>query len=639
MYEEKEPTQKEVKKQSNKSKRFFQEKSTKNKEKKIKKAKTKEEKKTVEKKEKKIISFKADWVGILVKFGVFLLIAFFVIFTVTKIRNIGAKNTFTDNLEKMKDLSYVYYKVASHRPLGVNEAVEMTLGDMEDANLIKELKVKKDICSKDYSYVSLTKKDDNDNYLLEVYLSCGGSAEKANYDVSYKSSGATEEVTLYELKRTVKATEKYTCPQGYLNAGRNCVGVSTTEVISASPRYKVTPAKDMAARFKAKGYEYEYVDPIVSQSNESYRCSSGYDLIDDKCIKTVEPTYQTDTSYTCPDGSTPAGSRCLYTTSANYSDEQAYCVRGKLINGDSCYVTKDYSVKCITGKKDSNINACYTTYAAAKELSDWLFDSKVKKSINYEPKDTDMVKYEYDYDYNDNTVVYKKYIRKYIKVCDEGDELSGNICKHYDESYEQRYCSGSDYHMSSDNSECYTYVDAKYRTTKGSYKCPNGYYKRGTGSSTSCYKYEPAVKNTTKKPKCVSGYDLTKDNKCVKTVNATKVESKFIYDCPAGYTKSGTGASTKCYKRTTTDSYYYCANSKAQLSGTRCIIPATTSFVSYQCPSGYSLKGDKCYRTKKGDTILATENDITTDRTETIWSKEKEVEGWTWTGNTKTEKE
>ena len=83
--------------------------------------------------------------------------------------------------------------------------------------------------------------------------------------------------------------------------------------------------------------------------------------------------------------------------------------------------------------------------------------------------------------------------------------------------------------------------------------------------------------------------------------------------------------------------YYYCANKNAILNGTRCIIPAKTRSVKYTCPKGYKLSGETCYKETRKENILAEVNDPNVEQTETIWSKEKDVEGWTFTGNTKEE--
>ena len=641
MYEEKEPVKKVKKEKEKKENKFFQKKPLK--EKKVKEVKSQPEKKETSKEKKggvKILSFRADYVSVLIRFGIFLIFAFIVIFIVTKVRNSGNSNTFAENMEKMKEVAYVYYKVPSHRPLSVDEEVVMTLKDMEDASLIKEVKDKDgNVCSKEYSYASLIK-NTNEKYELIVYLSCNGESQTATYDVQFddsSSDSASTSTLLYEQKRTVEVTEQYSCPDGYYHAGRYCISPNNTEVTSATPKYKVTPERNTAARYKASGYEYEYVDPIVVTNEASYKCPSGYTLEGKLCVKEGTVKYRNTTTYSCPNGGTPSGSRCLFTTNANYSDEKAYCKRGTLINNHSCYVTKEYSVRCVTGKKDSTINACYTTYSANEELSDWLFDGKVTYSENYDIDrlETDRRTYEIDEYLDNGKIRYNRYIRKYVKSCDDGDELKGSTCRHYDEAYEQRYCSGSDYHLSSDESECYTYEDARYKDTNGTYSCPDGYRKRGSGSNTTCYKYESATKNVAQTPYCSSGYDLTSEVKCLKTTEATLVEENIEYTCPDGYTKRGNGENTSCYKKTTTDSYYYCTNQDATLEGTRCIIPEKTTFLSYSCPSGYDLSGNQCIKTNVTDRILATENEYPTSSEETIWSKEKELEGWTWTGNTK----
>ena len=644
MYEEKEPVKKEKKVKKEKSKKenkFFQKTP-------LKESKGKEEKEKIEKvssadekkKGLKILSFRADYVSVLIRFGIFLIFAFIVIFIVTKVRNSGDANSFTENMENMKEVAYTYYKVETHRPVSVDEEIVLTLKDLEEASLIKELKDQEgNVCSKEYSYVSLVKTS-SDEYDLIVYLSCGGESQMATYPVSFDDSenhNVSTSTLLYEQKRTIEVNEEYSCPEGYYHAGRYCISTNNTVTVQATPKYKVTPARNSAARYKPTGYEYEYVDPIVSINESSYECPSGYTLSGTSCVKEGTVRYRSSTSYSCPNGGTPSGSRCLFTVSANYSDEKPYCRRGTLINNDSCYVTEEYKVRCVTGKKDSTINACYTTYSASEELSDWLFDGKVTYSEDYDIDRLENERRMYEVDeYLDNGKIrYSRYIRKYIKTCDDGDELKGSTCRHYDEAYEQRYCSDSDYHLASDESECFTYEDARYKETSGIYTCPSGYRKRGSGASSSCYKYESATKNTSQTPYCASGYDLTSNGKCVRTIEATLVEEKVTYSCPEGYTKRGNGASTQCYKKTTTDSYYYCTNSQATLNGTRCVIAEKTTFLGYTYSNGYDLSGNQCIKTDNVERILATENDHTTSREEIIWSKEKELDGWTWTGNTK----
>lgn len=655
MYEEKEPVKK-VKK-TKKSNKFFHDIKLKEKVDKIKEKVSKREKKIPKKlKEKeitpkidktensgktKVIRFKPDFVSILIKFGIFLLIAFIVIFAVTKIRLGSDRKSFADNMEKMKEVSYTYFKAEKNRPSLVEDEIDMSLDDMVKGSLIKELKDKKgNVCSRDYSYVSMTKKSSED-YEMTVYLSCAGEAQTATYNITYPSDNNDDQkdnkTTYYELQRTVTNDETYSCPDGYILKETYCE--KATETIAATPVYKVTPEKNTKASYKSSRSEYEYTDPIITIKENVLKCSRGYTLENGKCIKETSVKYKTRYTYSCPDGGTPSNNRCLFTTNTDYKDTKAYCSKGRLINGDECYVTKDYSFKCLTGKKDSTKHSCYTTYAAKTELSDWLFDSKVKysKSTNVDRLETEKIRYEFDYyDENSKKNVYKKYIRKNVKVCDDDDILSGSTCKHYDGSYIEKYCTG-DYELTSDKKECYTIKDASYRDIKGSYTCPTGYRKKGTGDNASCYKYENATKTGNQTAYCSYGYELTKDNRCLKVESAILVDEENAYSCPEGYLQKKNGKATKCYKKTTTEAYYYCTNSKATLNGDRCIVPSVTKVISLRCPSGYKKSGNQCVKSSNSkDRIKATKKEATST-TEKIWSKEKEMDGWTWTGNIKEE--
>ncbi len=594
---------------------------------------------------KKVVGLKADWVSIFVKFFVFLLIAFLLIFIITKLRNFGNQDTFSNNLEKMREAAYLYYKKEERRPSAVGDSLRMTLKDMVDARLVTDLKEKDTPCSQDFSYVDLTKQD-TEHYDMNVYLTCGGEAREGSYDVTYKSSNSQSSkddsetvatpVTLYEQKRIVTTKNEYSCPSGYVLNGKYCNGVETTVSMSANPVYKVTPRREYQASYKAPGYTYEYIDAISNTQEDSFKCQNGYELVGKKCIRKIDALIRTQDSYECPKGSVREGRYCMYKTNATYNDEIAYCSKGTLINGHECYIKKAYSVKCISGSYDSSVKSCYKTYSASKVLSDWMFDSKVTYSSRTTPRDKDTIRYEYDYEKSNGSIVYKKYIKKYVSTCDDGDELFGNICRHYDQSYIKKYCSGG-YHLNSTETECYTTTEAKYKNTKGTYTCPDGYKKGGSGTSSYCYKYEKGTKKTLEEAYCLKGYDLTSDGECVKVSDATKVEGRVTYTCPDGYLSRGSGASTICYKKTSTESYYYCKNSSLTLEGKLCTSPEKVEFLRYSCPKGYSLSGDMCYRTSKTPAILATKVSEASSRTEKIWSKEKILDGWTWTGKTKQE--
>lgn len=588
----------------------------------------------IEETPKKILTFKADWQSILIKLGIFLTVAFVIIFTVTKIKNSSEKNSFTSNMEKMKEVAYIYYKVEKNRPKVLNEEVLMTLKDMEDGNLIKELvDKKKNVCSKEYSHVSLTRKKD-DTYSLKVYLSCGGEAQTATYDVLYKEEEKTKQITLYELKRKVETTTEYSCPNGYIRSGKYCI-TSNTEVIDATPNYRITPEKNTKATYKSGDTEYIYTDPIITKQTDKLKCPKDYSLNNGKCEKNGTVLYHTINNYTCPNGGTPSGSRCLFTTKTTYSEEKKYCKKGIEINGQ-CYLSEDYEVKCIHGYKDSKKNACYITYRPNETLSDWLLDGKVTYNKNIKLKESETVRYEVEEYLSNNKIKYKKYIKKTILTCDENDIKQGNLCRHYEPTYEERYCSNSSYTLDKEQKECYRYEPMETKQTTATYTCPTGYKSKGSGSNKTCYKYESAVKNVEKTPYCSSNYDLTSDKRCVNVVEPTIEEGDIIYTCKEGYTKKGTGSNTTCYKKETSESYYYCKNSEATLEGDRCIIPSVKTFVSYTCKKGYELSGTKCIK-ENSDKILATIKEVPTTEEETIWNESKKISGWTWTGNTKIE--
>ena len=636
MYEEKEPKKKEKKE---KTKKVYTEKNIKSKVKQTKEEKKESAKEETTKKDtkttNKVMSFKADWTGIFIKFAIFLLIAFFIIFAVTKIKNLTG-SSFAKNLNKMKEAATKYFDEENNRPSSLDEEISLSLEDMINSNMISELKDKGSVCSKEYSYASLTKKE-NEKYNLEIYLTCGGKSEKVNYDLNYneEAKDETEKTTLYELQRTVKK-DKYTCPEGYLVAGKYCVGEKTTETIAATVKYNVTPERNTPAIHKSSTYSYEKIYPEVTTTLNSYICPEGYIKNGDKCEKYLEAQVKNVKSYTCPSGSILSGSLCVYTATPTKSDNSVYCKTGTLVNGNSCYVAKNAYVKCSTGSYDRNNNTCYTTYVATKSLSDWLFDSQVTYKASVTLKNTTTTKYEKVGTDNNGYNIYKKYIKKYVANCNDGDELVGNSCRHYDSSLEQKSCA-TGYTLNKDKTECYKLTKAINKSTATKYTCPNGYKKKTIDGEVSCTRYVASTKQTIKKYTCTKGYELTSDNECVKTTEATKVDEEISYSCPEGYTKKGSGDKTRCYKKVSTADYYYCANKSATLSGTRCIIPAKTRSIKYTCPSGYKLSGTTCYKETRKENILAEVNDPNVEQTETIWSKEKDVEGWTFTGNTKEE--
>ena len=165
---------------------------------------------------------------------------------------------------------------------------------MVKGSLIKELKDKKgNVCSRDYSYVSMTKKSSED-YEMTVYLSCAGEAQTATYNITYPSDNNDDQkdnkTTYYELQRIVTNDETYSCPDGYILKGTYCE--KATETIAATPVYKVTPEKNTKASYKSSRSEYEYTDPIITIKENVLKCSNGYTLENGKCIKETSVKYK-----------------------------------------------------------------------------------------------------------------------------------------------------------------------------------------------------------------------------------------------------------------------------------------------------------------------------------------------------------
>lgn len=614
MYEEKEVKPKKEKKEKVKVPKTSVKKTTEN-----------VELENTEKKKKFVL--KADWVSICVKLLIFLVISFLIIFVYTKIKQGNGEEVDAKNLEAIKSAAYTYFKDANNRPSVENEEVQITLKDMEDTKLITELKdSKKNVCSKAHSYVSLIKKNST-KYDLEVYLSCGGVSKDANYTFTYstknETSGSNEKVVLYELERVV-ASSSYVCPEGYVLSGTNCYSNKVTLSTNGIPKYKVTPASDTAARYKKEKNDYEFVDPIETKTTVALSCSTGYDLVGEVCQKNGDVKSRLDTSYYCSQG-TLKGSKCLLTTEPISGGKSYYCSKGKIIN-DECYITTDVNYRCTKGKMDSDIDGCYTSYKATTGYSDWKLHSLVTSTLK--PSNTTTVMYEV-YKTDGKKVTYKKYTRFKEYYCNGSDVYKGGVCRHYSYSYRKTTCP-SGYAVASNGKECYKYEKAVVKSSSPS-KCPSGYTKY----SDECRKYVDAIKKYDTKYYCSYGYDLTSDRQCIKTKAPDVNEEKVTYSCPDGYEIKGSGKLTKCYKKTTEAGYYYCSNSKATLVNNRCVIASKTTFLGYKCPSGYELSGNMCYKFVGGEKKSAAKSNNTGSQKEVIYSKNKEVSGFKWTGKTK----
>jgi len=114
------------------------------------------------------------------------------------------------------------------------------------------------------------------------------------------------------------------------------------------------------------------------------------------------------------------------------------------------------------------------------------------------------------------------------------------------------------------------------------------------------------------------------------------VTTKTVYTCPEGYTKSGEGENTKCSKVLKGENKYYCEDADAKLDGTKCIKTVKGTIKDYTCPEGYTKNGTKCTK-QTTVTIDATVSTSTSTSYKYKWSEKSELEGWEFTGKTKTQ--
>lgn len=323
----------------------------------------------------------------------------------------------------------------------------------------------------------------------------------------------------------------------------------------------------------------------VTTNNYQYRCPTGYTLKGKYCyssetVDIVEATakYKSTSAksiqahYKKPEDAYEYVNPIVTTSNPNY-----YCSskNATLVDG-MCVTKKNYTLSnsCPGGYSKYNSTTCYKTVSAIQGWSDWKYISTDTYRYRKESTDTKLYKQKNTYTENNKTKYeYEVYTRSKTYYCENNGELKGRKCYYYVPSTEMKTCS--------------------------------------------------------------SGYVLNENKtECIKSVSANqKVENN--YTCPSGYESKGSGSYLKCYKKTTSEGYYYCKNSDYRLVGETCVRDAKVEFTGYKCPSGYDLSGDVCIKTQDTEKFAATK---TTDPEIVVtykWSDEKEEKGWTWTGETK----
>ena len=608
-----------------------------------------EEKETEESK----ISFHPDLASLAVKLIILLGFIFLIIFVVTNIKKHNENTKFNKNVETMRASAYTYFKDEVNRPVEEQEEIDISLGDMIDADMIDELKLSnKVICDKNISGIAVTKINDT-KYNLDVNLTCGEKSKTENYTLNYNSlkKGSSSNVkestsnndsnknttttnkdteeenltTMYELRRTIQAEASYQCPDGFTLVGTKCYSNVAVLKASAVPIYDVKPAKNIKASYHSEEVEYEYADPIVTTGKDILSCPTGYNLINNVCQKIEDPYPKNKTTYSCPQGYTLNGTKCTTTTAVVNKAATYRCSKGTLTSDNRCKVTTNAVVSCKAGTYDSSKKMCYIVINATPNYSDWKDVGVVKTKVLKTNSDKSLYTYlgktsSGYYQYRKATRTVKNY------SCVAGVYAGNGKCRFYSENYFKYTCKFG----TLSGKKCVSYTNAIVVKSASS-SCPSGYSK----VNNSCVKTINATRNTTKAYYCKAGSTVTFDKKCMTTTSPTVKKGKDGYSCPNGYEQIGSGSYTKCRKKNVTPGYYYCKDDDAVLDNDRCVTAAVSSFKGYKCPSGYELASNYCYKYTDNESIRATKIAGEVVNEEVIWSASKRLDGWTFTGNTK----
>lgn len=495
------------------------------------------------------------------KIAIEVLIIFIFVLILVWIFPMPGKNTnsnYDENFETFRSAAKSYFTV-DKLPKNVGDTVRMSLDEMIEKNIIRELKDEKGkSCDVSKSYVLVSKISDT-NYQLRVELSCGnetdyvldtiGCYDTCNYtngsttnnqNTNNSNNGYTNTNTTintsgtitqyrYKTQRVVKQVS-YKCDEGYVLNGTKCVK-SKGSAISATVQYSEEKDVYMKAEIPVGPTNIFYDDPIIEDGAKTASCPEKdgyyYDKSRDTCVKaaysynatphtkTVDDSYDASatTKYT-----NWAYSKTITSTSAkNSTDTTKYELTGTsskyVCNGPSdcpgLVITYTYKVYTRT---------TYTEYYCPNDGT--LNGSRCNKS---------------------HTETYY--------TCDNGGDLDGTKCKVKEKTKEPT------------------------RGVEKIYTCPEGYTSVGSDMNLTCYKEVP----TNGTPYCTdASYTYNKNlNKCVKHINKEIIG----YTCPKDYQLVG----DKCYKSGEE------VNAK---KWTKCIVITTYTWNSSTNLAGWTKTGE-----------------------------------------------
>ena len=435
----------------------------------------------------------------------------------------------------------------------------------------------------------------------------------------------------------------YTCPSGYIKTG---TGEDT------------------------KCYKIDTV--AKNSSNATPTCPDGYSISGNTCVKVNKAT-SIAANKKCPDGYSVSGSSCvkLKKPTKKAANKKYSCTKGSL-SGTKCYY-------CPSGYKQTGSGAnisCYkyvTKYKTSYSKNWYVYTTKKSTSpldvyktntekmvFNYSKPEPICSKCTKKRTYYYYTIKRRKayktaYSQKVTAAKKVGNAKVNYSCKKGTRTGAYCYfCKSGTTTGKGSNTKC------KF-TKKLTYKCPssvNGsvsgskcYYcksgtKSGSGSNMTCklnsnlnYTCKTGTKNGTKCYTCPSGYNQTSsayNAKCNKTNYISVIENQGTsYSCPEGYTQEGSGDTIKCYKTVAGKTTYYCEDSAAKLGeDNKCHKTVKGEIKEYTCPEGYAINDKKCYKTT--DETIDANKETTEAKYDYIWSNNSTLDGWEFTGNTRT---
>ena len=466
----------------------------------------------------------------------------------------------------------------------------------------------------------------NGSSCYKVYTAT--SKTSYNCPTGYKPSSNGKKCTKTSTS-TINATPKttYSCPKGK-PSGSKCI-VTSTSTINATPKTTYTGWVSKGTKYfkSANGvktsndgtYKYVYAGAVSGAVCGSPCGNKGI------WYKYTYYTRSTKTSYSCPKG-TPSGSKCIITSTStiNATPKTTYSCSKGTPSGNKCIITSTSTINATSNKSYScpnggkrEGNKCTITKAATSNKtyscpSGYTKNgSRCTKSYNATPKT--------------GTGAYS---------CPNGGSLNGSTCTLYttpnSSSYINYTCPSG---YTKNGNTCIKQYTATYTPGATSYTCPNGGQLNGTSCVTTI---DVTIDVGTPSYTCPTGYSYNEaTKKCEYKISATP-NKQYSYTCPDGFTSEGEGETMKCFKTMNGTETYYCEDADAKLEGKQCIKTVKGEITNYTCPTDYILNDKKC--TKQTTVIIdATVSTTTSTSYKYIWSESSSLEGWEFTGKTKTQ--